>query len=293
MPDFKKQHYLPRVYLAAWARAEDEYIFWHSESQGRWVPFGDQCQRPYFYSKNRASEAESEMGSYERSWGRFLQKVKGVQYAVAEVTKAWLAPSTPLDFCTHLLTRNIFFERLGDGDGYDAYRTAYTAYALGFDPGRWAPALAQRGGPNGVRHVKLADDFLEADVPLANVQSVLLTSKTPLVTSDNPLIAVGKNNEIYGYVLPATPRQLLVVWNPARLVVDLSPLSPRSSEAMNLLQWKNCVRSIYADRICSPPKSRPSLPQGSIIHRDGSPSEVYGRTWDMRELRELLRPRLP
>ena len=291
MPEFKKQHYLPRVYLRAWARAEDKHVFWHNESQGRWVPYGDQCQKPNFYSKDRAQEAESEMWSYETSWGRFLREVEDVGYAVAPVSNSWLAPSNPLDFCTHLLARNIYFERHGDGDGFDAYRTAYTAYALGFGPGRWAPALEHRESrADGTQHVKQADNFLEVEVPQADVRSVLLTSARPLVTSDNPVIAVGRDNEIHGYALPATPRHLLVVWNPARVVVDLSPLSPRSSEAANLLQWKNCVRSIYADRTCTPPKNRPKLASGSIIHHDHSPSEVYGRTWDVRELGDLLRP---
>ncbi|HWA25972.1 MAG TPA: DUF4238 domain-containing protein [Lacunisphaera sp.] len=80
MPAYKSQHFLPKVYLGHFGRPperklEHRLVWRVSETQYGEVPVGTQCQKDYFYSKDRASICESYFGEFESVYGLLMGKI--------------------------------------------------------------------------------------------------------------------------------------------------------------------------------------------------------------------------
>ena len=298
-PKKKNQHFLPRVYLKSWARPDGK-VYRHDGKHGHWVPARPQGQRDYFYSKDNAHVVEEKMAQYEEAWGRFLRRLNGVEGDVVDETHAhdvWLKPTNALEFCAHMLARNVYFDHRGDGEGFDGYMAAYIAFVLGFAPSHWNGVIEERREPTAseLGRIKLRP-LAEAEPPPGGRfwKTALLRAAAPatLITSDNPCIALGSMREVFAFVLPATPAWLLVVWNPGRLAQIGEVLTPTLVTLMNNLQWRNRVHSVYAaTNVIAPPHDRPQRTTGATDIRatDGSaPFDVEGRTWDIREVDGLF-----
>lgn len=296
-PKKKNQHFLPRVYLKSWADTNKK-VLRHDGSDGKRVPYGPQCQKDYFYSREQQHAAEDAMSDYETAWGNFLRKIADESADAVPVPDDWLAPSTALDMCVHLLARNAFFDHKGAEDGFHGYMAAYSVFAMGFAPDRWAHSIESRTAPadGRVGEIKLKKE-LDDTAPGPPRCSLLLRDKSrALITSDNPCIAVGTHEEVFGFVVPATPDWLMAVWNPARLApTRRAALSETAVDASNLLQWKNRSHNVYAERdgIVAPAHTLPET-RGSTEVNSGAgdkPLTVHGRVWGILEVATVLTPR--
>jgi hypothetical protein len=74
MPQFKKQHFLTKKYLERFA--QDDYVYSFDGNRQRHVPYKDQCQKPYFYSKKQAHFVE---GVFSRGESMLLDRIRSIE----------------------------------------------------------------------------------------------------------------------------------------------------------------------------------------------------------------------
>ena len=235
MPEYKKQHYLPIVYLSQFSRSLDVEI--ESGKRKIWrigltstncVPIDKQCQKDYFYSKERARISESYFSEIESKYGDIVNSVISGQKLTKESMFLFFLCAVDLyarsfkfkvdevedEFEFYLRRIEIFKRNLINRDLIRSSDRQLRDYLLNW----WDFSL----------------------IPFSEGRNIL--------TSDCPSIWLGSQrneNELKGVLMPITPNYCFVAVHNEYYKIKQIEGSLEDSTVIILNEIKNSIHSVY------------------------------------------------
>ncbi|MFO1501393.1 MAG: DUF4238 domain-containing protein [Verrucomicrobiota bacterium] len=231
MPPFKRQHYLPSVYLKQFspdgAKAGRKSTVWRlDEKRHTKVTVESQCAESYFYSSGEAQATEEMFGEMEKAYGRIAQKVWTHQNpAVRDYFGLIL-----MMFDLHC--RNRSYENQSGEENIYAYR----ARIQGLRNELLLGAKENVSDTELLGHLK------------ANWRVRLLeTAADELATSDNPSIwfTLNGTSGLHLIVLPITPHHCAVAFDVRHCDVTGNSLAEADQCLLNQYQVMVCGECLF------------------------------------------------
>jgi hypothetical protein len=236
MARYKKQHYLPAVYLKNFCHDRTlgrRSLIWRYDGKKLLqVPVVSQCASDYFYSKQKPEEIEKQFAASEN-----------VYQQCVDLIRARKQPDPRLYFSLILLIFDLhvrsaaYDNRTGD-EGYIAYRTRL--------------ALLQRELLMGRSEGDITDaEFLEHLKRYWRVVVLSPSDGNGILTSDNPslLVALSKtNSQIEVAMLPITPYHLAVAFDNRVIQIKGTRMTLDDEGLFNQLQMAHAIECVYCDQ---------------------------------------------
>lgn len=245
MAEFKKQHIIPRSYLARFSDANGN-VFRIDSNGARTVHHKTQNQKDNFYTAKNRKEFENELASIENL---FSKLVKTTDYATdKESFPTSLQQRVLIISMLHLYARvnpkrdnylNI------KGGSINSYTPAESTLLINLIVQQFA-AIKLLLNPTQ-NNIEIELENIEEELYYFTLQmSVTLIKSTTrhLVTSDNPMsfFSDQETGQIFGY-LPLNPKEALLIFNRQKFI----PVKNLTRSGVNLLNniqklnAKNCI----------------------------------------------------
>lgn len=232
MPDHKRQHFLPVVYLGQFGRPLEREpklrsVWRVSATHAGAVPVGPQCREDYFYSKERASLCESYFGEIESAYGGLIAALGRRETLPPE--KLFLLFLCAVDF----YARGSKFRVKNEQEEFGRYlqrMEIFKRQLLG-------PALAAATDFQRRRHILANWEF--AVIPFPEIQ---------VLTSDSPSIWFSDSRtpaELRGVLLPLTPKAVFVGVHQGSYRIVRQPGTADDARLVSKNEIENCVEAVY------------------------------------------------
>jgi hypothetical protein len=232
MAEFRRQHYLPAVYLKQFSidgpTATRKSNIWRYDRKAlNYVTVETQCREPYFYSKPRASEVEQMFGKVEGIYGNIAQKIWR-----CEQSKSLEDYFGLIIFMVDLHVRNPAYANATGGEQIDAYECAVAAWRDHLlclnERASDAECVEMLKNRWGVRIIEAVDG-------------------AQLVTSDNPCIwAAGQGqNRMTMMLMPVTPTQLAIAFDREVHSITKPTMTLEDQVMLNFGQCNQSIEAIY------------------------------------------------
>ncbi len=232
MPSFKKQHYLPAVYLREFSadKARGDAQVWRCDGkQNGLVSVRNECCADYFYSKEQPASVEK---MFQNSEGFYAECIRAIQSGKAPARSQFFGLILII-FDLHL--RNAAYENQTGKDNLHAYRLRL----------------------HGLKKLLLdrQDDELTDDEVWEHLKNywrvrILLSSPgNEFVTSDNPSILFASQDaspNLQFTALPFTPIHMAIAYDCRRVEVTGEQTCPQDEELLNRLQLSNAWQCVYS-----------------------------------------------
>lgn len=234
MPEYKRQHYLPSVYLKHFssdAKPTRKSLIWRYDGQdSRPVHVESQCAGNYFYSKHRPAESEKMFQNIEGLYGKCVEKVKAKQPSTMEEYFGLILMMVDL----HL--RGAAYENATGKEGIQAYASRFDAFKRG---------LLLGGRFENPTDVKVAEHLRS----YWRVRVLESLSGNAFITSDHPaawfVIAKGRQ-QIDLMMLPITSRFVAVAYDNRAVDIVNDNTTPNDEGRINRCQAVQALRCVYA-----------------------------------------------
>lgn len=244
MTEYKKQHIVPRSYLARFA--DDNGNVYRIDSNGsRTVHHKTQNQKDNFYTEKNRRDFENELASIENS---FSKLVKTTDYASnKESFSTSLQHRALIILMLHLYARvtpkrNNYANLKGNINSYTPAESILLGNLI-IQPFAAAKLLLNPMENN----IEINFEDIEEELYYFTLQmsvALIKSSTRNLVTSDNPMsfFSDQESNQIFGY-LPITPKDALFIFNRQKFI----PVKNLTKSGVNLLNniqklnAKNCI----------------------------------------------------
>lgn len=236
MPPFKRQHYLPALYLKNFSATPDlgrKAFLWRFDGKSmKYVAVESQCGEDYFYSKKNPAAAEKRFWESEAAYDRCVRLIKE-----RKPPKSW-------DYFSLILAifdfhaRNAIYENKTGKEGFYAYELRagllYRELLLGRTEG----------------------DISDFDVfqHLRQYWRVRILSPSPgngILTSDNPalLFVLRPNTTQIGMaMLPITPYHLAVAFDSRIVYVEGNQMIGNDEGIFNQMQVGHAKSCLYSSQ---------------------------------------------
>ena len=243
MPEYKKQHYLPIVYLSQFARPHDLGLEYEKRKIWRigltdtdCVPVRNQCQRDYFYSKGRAKFCETYFSKIESKYGSLVKSVISGQKLTKE--SMFLFFLCAVDF----YARNFRFKVDGEEDEFEFYLKRIEI----------------------IKRKIISTDLSEAsDKELRDnifdrwdFKLIPFSLKVNILTSDCPSVWLGSQrneNKLMGVILPITPNYCFVAVHTEYYRIQPTVGSMDDFHSIEVKEIENSIHSVY---YCDKPEDK-------------------------------------
>jgi hypothetical protein len=231
-PPTEQQHYLPVAYLKHFAVGEGtptrtSRIWRFDGKRSIHVPANSQCFERFFYSVNRANEAETIFQGLETAYGVCMAKIKARQQSTARDYIALIL----VMFDLHIRNKN--YENLTDNEELDAY----------FRRLSWL-----RGEIAGRHDVVPTDaEVLDALRNYWRVRIIDVAVDHQFITSDNPSMwfTLGKPDKVLDCaILPLSPHFAAVCFDQRQVNITGDQATAKDTVTLNKNQCyraHNCI----------------------------------------------------
>ncbi|SRR5579862_643662 len=224
MPAYKRQHYLPTVYLKQFS--SDKSILsrksrvWRTDENGsRIAPVESECRSDYFYSKKDPKSAETLFHGLENLYPSGVSKVR----SEAEPNRDEHFSFMLMMFDLHL--RNAAYENRTGSEGIEAYNVRVNLFK------RELLLHRTEGEPS-------EDECLRCLRDHWRVRIVTAPTGIELLTSDNPSLwfTTRPNGGLHFAILPITPRFCAVAFDQRAVQAVSATTSDEERTILNLNQ---------------------------------------------------------
>lgn len=234
MPAYKKQHYLPAVYISQFS--SDQTIVsrsrsqvWRTDSNGsRLVPVKSECRKNYFYSKKNPQNPETMFQGLENLYPICVKRVRSRTEPTSREHFALML----MMFDLHL--RNVAYENRTKGEGLEAYNIRVDLFKreIVFNP----------------KEGKVSDEDCSACLRKHWKIRILDTGPgTEFATSDNPSLwfSTQPDGHLHYVILPITPAFCALAFD-TRVVQAVSATVSRSENDILIVnQFQHAHECIY------------------------------------------------
>lgn len=275
MPDYKRQHYLPSVYLKQFSidahRASRVSLIWRLDPKKHLcVPVNSQCAKDYFYTKKEAESTESMFEQMENLYDQIAKKV----WARTNLTHQE-------DFGLILMMLDLhcrnsrYTNRTGE-ENIKAYRIRIHCLRNHL--------LLYKGSQNAT------DEELFAHLHSSwRVRLLQPADENQLITSDNPSIwfTLDQSSGLHVVLMPVTPYSCAVAFDRHYCSVIGTSLTGNDQEILNQHQVLVCKDALFSAMALS--VAEQVAVRQTWNSRAKQVFEVDGNKWDV-SLRKLQSP---
>jgi hypothetical protein len=272
LPAYKRQHFLPAVYLKEFSadrrRLDRSSRLWRFDGKvSRLVSVARQCAKDYFYSRERAAASEKMFQGMEGLYADCLRKIKTRQ-----------SPSTPeyfglilMMFDLHL--RNAAYLNLTGKDNLHAYylRLRALRHKILLESDGTEPSDAEVWEHlRSYWRVRVLDSSIGSE----------------FITSDNPSIWMqfrGGQPRLEMMILPVTPVHIAIAYDRRRLDVVGERTTHADEGGLNKLQCRSAMTCIYISSSLS--AEQESCASDVFMERGPHLALTSDQQWDARLFR--------
>lgn len=234
MPEYKRQHYLPAVYLqqlsADGPSAKRTSPIWRLDNDRHVkVPVESQCAEDHFYSIRKARETEEMFQQMEGKFGQFAKRI----WANQNHTDDEFIGLILMMFDLHC--RGIAYQNQTNDENIEAYHGRI--YGLRNELIMGAP-IGNVSDKELLNHIKTH----------WRVLLLTTTGSNKLITSDNPSIwfTLDDTNDLHLVVLPVTPYCCAVASDQRRCHISGKDLTETDQVLLNRHQVTNAINCIFS-----------------------------------------------
>jgi hypothetical protein len=235
MPEYRKQHYLPAVYLREFSvdptHIDRDSKVWRCDLKiHSLVPVQTQCFGNHFYSKDRAEAVEKMFQNMEGFYGQCVRTIK----AGLPPTKDQFFGLVLMIFDLHI--RNESYANETGQENLHAYSLRLHALKTQILSGRKKDDLSD-------------DDVARLLQERWHVRILHASEGNDFATSDNPSIWIASRRQkptVQLAILPVTPKHLAVAYDKTLVAVVGEQTAADDEKLLNLLQCSCANRAIYS-----------------------------------------------
>lgn len=257
MPEKKKQHYVPQMYMELFANSKKEFaIFNISTQEIRFpVPYKHQCYKDYFYGKDHVWEDRlSHMESEWRETLNLIRNRKTIDNSHIQRLKSFALYQRQRTFAEGQYNKQVREEMAVE---YGKLICANKGWAFTEE----AKAICLERAQENIapaEHLQLAEKCLDIIDDL-DVVVINYTTQKKLISSDVPVIVINPFHlHTIGYgcmgiilLFPVTPQQLVVIYDAkmyprlkGKMYVDLD--NENEVRHLNTLQFLSAEKILFA-----------------------------------------------
>jgi hypothetical protein len=232
MPEFKKQHYVPAVYLKNFSVDQSDFgrksrVWRYSHGSEKLVSVDSQCAKDYFYSKRNAATAEKMFQETEFFYGACVQKIRAGKASDQREHFGLIL----LMFDLHL--RNAAYENRTGEEEIVAYRLRTKALK------QWLTGNNQSESTDEETMGHLEKNW--------RVRILASDCCERFITSDNPSIFLSnQRGQFSATILPITPIHVAIAFDRRIVRVARSQVTAIDTKRLNKYQVAQALRSIYS-----------------------------------------------
>ena len=272
MPAYKTQHFLPSAYLKYFSvdqqNCDRKSFVWRFDGKIlRFVPVASQCSADYFYSKEKAAEAEKIFQVSENTYCECVDKIQSNQGLNGRNFGDLLL--SMFDF--HL--RNAVHRNLTGMEGIEAYSRCVGIFVSQILLGR-----TDTGGEI------TESDVISHLVNFWGVKIISTSSNQQFLASDHPSVWItlgqvsgNQKTKLHLVVVPLTPKHIAIGFDKRVVELVSDYASAKDIGGLNTAQIQNAASCIYMSRRL--PDEQMEIAKDHLNHKVASPCEVGKENW--------------